>query len=135
MKYFTLEELTRSAKATELGIDNTPPPEVIANLEALVANVLDPLREIIGKPIRINSGYRSPELNRAVGGARRSQHLKGEAADFVIVGGTKADMYKAFAIIKNRLPFDQLIDEYDLRWIHVSYSHEGHNRKQVLRTK
>lgn len=81
MKYFTITELTKSATATKQGIDNTPSAEVTANLTALVDKVLDPLREIYGKPIYVSSGYRCPKLNKAVGGVSNSQHLKGEAAD------------------------------------------------------
>ena len=81
MKYFTLKELTRSTTATAKGIDNTPTPEVEKNLTLLVENVLDPLREIYGKPITVNSGYRCPELNKAVGGSKTSDHVKGFAAD------------------------------------------------------
>ena len=74
MKYFTMTELTASATARRKGIDNTPDMQAKANLTALVSNVLDPLRELYGKPIVVTSGYRSVKLNRAVGGAARSQH-------------------------------------------------------------
>ena len=81
MKYFTIEELTRSTTARQRGIDNTPSQQVIDNLTALVNNVLDPLRQAWGKPIHVNSGYRCPALNKAVGGVPHSQHMLGEAAD------------------------------------------------------
>jgi uncharacterized protein YcbK (DUF882 family) len=132
MKYFTLQELTASATATRKGIDNTPSPEVTARLTALVANVLDPLREAWGKPIVVTSGYRSPRLNRAVGGAARSQHCKGEAADIRTLSNRRWENRQLYDLIRKLgLPYDQLIDEYDYSWIHVSYK-EGANRHEVL---
>ena len=100
MKHFTIHELTRSATADRKGIDNTPSKQVIENLTALVDNVLDPLREAWGKPIHVNSGFRSPELNRAVGGVPGSQHMKGEAAD--ITAGSQALNRKLYILLKNR---------------------------------
>ena len=85
MKHFTLKEFVKSDTARRLGIDNTPSPQVEERLRQLVDYVLDPLREAYGKPIYVNSGYRCPALNRAVGGVAHSQHLTGEAAD--ITGG------------------------------------------------
>ena len=85
MKYFTIEELTRSTTAQLRNIDNTPSPQVISNLTALVDNILDPLREAWGKPIRVNSGYRCPKLNSAVGGSATSEHRYGMAADIKYV--------------------------------------------------
>lgn len=132
MKYFTLQELTASATATRKGIDNTPSPEVTARLTALVANVLDPLRGAWGKPIVVTSGYRSPRLNRAVGGAARSQHCKGEAADIRTLSNRRWENRQLYDLIRKLgLPYDQLIDEYDYSWIHVSYK-EGANRHEVL---
>jgi uncharacterized protein YcbK (DUF882 family) len=132
MKYFTLQELTASATATRKGIDNTPSPEVTARLTALVANVLDPLREAWGKPIVVTSGYRSPRLNRAVGGAARSQHCKGEAADIRTLSNRRWENRQLYDLIRKLgLPYDQLIDEYDYTWVHVSYK-EGANRHEVL---
>ena len=132
MKYFTLQELTASATATRKGIDNTPSPEMTARLTALVANVLDPLREAWGKPIVVTSGYRSPRLNRAVGGAARSQHCKGEAADIRTLSNRRWENRQLYDLIRKLgLPYDQLIDEYDYSWIHVSYK-EGANRHEVL---
>ena len=81
MKYFTIEELTRSTTATQFGIDNSPSQESTANMRRLVETVLDPARERLGKPIYVNSGYRCPELNRKVGGVANSYHLQGRAAD------------------------------------------------------
>ena len=135
MKYFSIRELTQSATAQRKGIDNTPDSKVRANLTALVANLLDPLREKWGKPIIVTSGYRCQKLNRAVGGASKSQHLSGEAAAIKAVGGKPSDNKKLFELVQSSgLPFDQLIDEYGYQWVHVSFR-EGRNRKQVLHVK
>ena len=132
MKYFSMRELTHSATAVRKGIDNTPTAEVKANLTALVANVLDPLREAYGKPIVINSGYRSPRLNKLVGGVARSQHTKGQAADIRGTSATVAENKKIFnLILKLGLPFDQLINEHGYSWVHVSFKESG-NRREVL---
>lgn len=130
MKYFTIEELCQSDKARQMGIDNTPTEDVIDSLSDLVENVLDPAREKIGKPVAVSSGYRCPELNRAVGGVVTSQHVKGEAAD--LTTGNRKENKRLFQIIRDNLPFDQLIDEYDYSWVHVSYRRSG-NRKQILK--
>lgn len=133
-KYFTINELTKSSTASRLHINNTPSQEVKDNLNKLIDNVLDPLRELYGKPIIVNSGYRCPKLNKAVGGARNSQHLIGQASDIRTVANTKESNKQLFDIIKNsKLPFDQLINEYDFNWVHVSYG--PRNRRQVLTIK
>ena len=133
MKYFTMRELTQSATATRKGIDNTANGVIRANLTALVANVLDPLREAYGKPIIVTSGYRCVKLNRAVGGASKSQHTKGEAVDIRSVSDTKRDNKALFnLIVKLGLPFDQLINEFDYDWIHVSFV-DSRNRRSILR--
>lgn len=135
MKYFTIQELTISNTAQRKGIDNTPDQKAAAALTALVANVLDPLREAWGRPIVVNSGYRCPKLNRAVGGVARSQHTKGEAADIRTLSNRRWENEQLFKlIVQLKLPFDQLIDEHGYSWIHVSYS-EGKNRRQVLHVK
>lgn len=135
MKYFTMHELTASATALRKGISNTPDNVVRANLTALVSNVLDPLREAWGQPIIITSGYRSEKLNKAVGGAKKSQHVTGEAADIRTVSDRPSDNRKLFDKIQELgLPFDQLIDEYGYNWVHVSFSQKG-NRRQVLHIK
>ena len=128
MKYFTINELTR----TSTGLDNTPSNDVQANLEYLVNNVLDKVREIYGKPIKVNSGYRSKLVNKKVGGASNSQHTKGEAVD--ITGGNKTENKMIYEIIKNLGKYDQLINEYDYSWIHISYKN-GNNRHQELSIK
>ena len=134
MKYFTIVELSASATAKRRGIDNTPSGLVKANLTKLVSNVLDPLREAYGKPIIVTSGYRCEKLNRAVGGAKNSQHCLGEAADIQAVSKLPADNKKLFELAKKlELPYDQLIDEYGYSWIHISYA--SRNRRQVLHIK
>ena len=135
MKYFTIQELTASPTARRKGIDNTPDEKAKAALEKLVEHVLDPLRAAWGKPIVVTSGYRSPRLNRAVGGAARSQHCKGEAADIRTLSDRRWENRQLFELIqKLKLPYDQLIDEYDFDWIHVSYV-EGRGRHEVLSVK
>lgn len=129
-KYFTLGELCRSDTAIEKRIENTPDFTTIERLNALMDKCLDKVRELWGKPIGVNSGYRSPELNRAVGGAKNSQHLRGEACD--ITAGCKAYNRRLFDMIcASGIEFDQLIDESDYKWLHISYCKEG-NRKQIL---
>ena len=134
MKYFTIKELTKSSTAEAKGIDNTPTPEVERNLTALVDNVLDPLRTIYGKPITVNSGYRCPELNKAVGGSKTSDHMNGFSVD--ITASCKKENAILFQIIKDNFDFDQLIwekgnSEYP-DWVHVSYN-PNRLRKQVLK--
>ncbi|MBO7317945.1 MAG: peptidase M15 [Bacteroidales bacterium] len=135
MKFFTIEELCDSAVARRLHLDNTPPALAIENLTALVEQVLDPARTILGKPIRINSGYRCEQLNKCVGGVSNSQHLCGEAAD--LYTGSTDGHRQLFEILLN-LPFDQLIWERGNNrgpaWIHVSYRRNGDNRGEVIHT-
>lgn len=133
-KYFTINELTKSSTAQRLHINNNPTQEVKDNLNKLIDNVLDPLRELYSKPIIVNSGYRCTKLNKAIGGAKNSQHLIGQASDIRTVQNTKESNKELFDLIKNsKLPFDQLINEYDYNWVHVSYS--PRNRRQVLTIK
>lgn len=129
MKYFTIEEMTKSSTAKANGIDNTPSEEGVLKLQKLIEAVLDPLREWYGKPIRVNSGFRCEALNEAVRGSDTSQHRLGEAADITV--GSKTENEKLFNYIKDNLPFDQLINESNFSWVHVSYR-EGRLRKQVL---
>lgn len=132
MKYFTIQELTKSATAQRKGIDNSPSFQVRANLTALVEKVLDPLREAYGKPIVVTSGYRCEKLNRAVGGAASSQHVKGQAADIRSVQDTPEENKKLYdLIVKLGLPFDQLINEYGYDWVHVSFG--ARHRRQKLK--
>ena len=119
MKYFTFTEFERSDTATKFAIDNTMPESAKKNVAELVDKVLDPLREAWGKPITVTSGYRCPELNKAVGGAKTSHHLSGMAAD--ISTGNKADNRRLFELVqKLDLPFTQLIDESNFSWVHIS---------------
>mgnify|MGYP001078906209 CR=1 FL=1 len=132
MKYFTIAELCKSDTADRLGIDNRLPKDLLPNVENLITEVLDPLREWYGKPITVNSGFRSPALNKAVGGSATSDHMQGRAAD--ITGGSPAENKKLFNLVQSLgLPFDQLIDEKNFAWVHVSYRSEKENRKQVLK--
>lgn len=130
VKYFTFTEFERSDTATRYCIDNTTPEWVKKNIAKLVDTVLDPLREAWGKPILVTSGYRCEELNRHVGGAKNSQHLQGQAAD--ITTGNKVDNARLFQLaIDLNLPFDQLIDENNFSWLHISYS--PRHRRQILK--
>lgn len=126
--HFTLAEFVRSSLATRKGIDNTPSAATIENLKALCLNVLEPLRASLKKPVRISSGYRSPILNKAVGGSRSSQHMFGLAADIYVDGMSTEELFQY--IIHNQIPFDQLIQEFD-SWVHISWSDSL--RKQKLR--
>ena len=131
MKYFTLNELTRSDTATKNKIDKTPTAEAVKNLTALVDNVLDPLREMYGKTIYISSGYRCPRLNKAVGGVAGSQHKTGLAAD--INQRSREENARVFKLIEENLDFDQLLWENGGQWVHVSFRADGKNRRQVKR--
>lgn len=134
MKYFTIKELISSSTATQHNINNTPTKEIEENLKALVDNILDPLREAYGKPIIVTSGYRCEELNTLLRGSKTSQHRFGQAADIKTSLNTPTENKKLFDLVqKLNLPFDQLIDEYNFNWVHVSYSPK--NRKQVLQIK
>ncbi len=128
MKHFTFQEFERSEKAYQLAIDNTMPEAARKNVAALVDAVLDPLREAWGGPISVSSGYRCPELNRNIQGASKtSQHMTGEAADISV--GNPVDNRR----LAQKLPFDQLINEHDWAWVHVS-SRAGNNRHEMLKT-
>ena len=131
MKYFTIRELTKSDTAIRYGISNIPNKQQESNLYELVKNILDPLREAYGKPIIVTSGFRCEKLNKIVKGSKTSQHLTGEAVDIRSLKDTREENKKIFDLIKKlNLPFDQLINEYDYDWVHVSYSDK--NRKQIL---
>lgn len=133
-KYFTLRELIKSDTAIRCGIDNNPTKEEIANINNLIDNILDPLREAYGKPIIVTSGYRCERLNKLVKGSKTSQHRFGQAADIRTIEDTREENKKLFdLIIKLKLPFDQLIDEYNFDWVHVSFSPK--KRRQILHIK
>jgi hypothetical protein len=129
---FNLIEFTSSETASRRGIDNTPSIAVIENLRFLCENVLQPLRDKYGKSINITSGYRSPKLNKAIGGSSTSQHCFGQAADIQV---DRKDYLKVWEILKT-LPFDQIIWEFGTEsapdWIHVSFV-QGKNRGQKLK--
>lgn len=134
-KYFTVKELCKSQTAINKGIDNTPTNIIVKNLNRLIDNVLDPLREAWGKPIIVNSGYRCPALNKAVGGVPTSHHLKGMAAD--ITTGNVADNSKLFDLaITLKLPYCQLIWEKGGAagpdWVHISYD-ANNIKRQILK--
>lgn len=137
-KNFYLHEFIKSEIATRLKIDNTPPQEVIDNLKYLCENLLQPVRDIVGA-ITINSGYRSPAVNKAVNGAKNSQHLTGQAVDFEAVNYSNIELGKK--IEESGLLFDQLIYEFVKKtdgkagWIHLSLVKNGKNRRQVLWVK
>ena len=126
-KHFTLLELTK----TNTRLSNTPNKQEINALITLCQKVLQPARNLYGAPIHVNSGYRSYAVNKAVGGAKKSQHTLGEAADITVF--SKEGNKKLFKLIRDNLPFDQLIDECNYSWIHVSYRSEKENRRQVLK--
>jgi zinc D-Ala-D-Ala carboxypeptidase len=123
---FTLEELCKTSRP----FNNTPNEEQINALRTLAENVLQPLRNLYGKPITVNSGFRSDKVNRSVGGSSTSQHLRGEAAD-IDCGGDNRILY---GLIRDNLEYDQLINEYDYKWIHVSYTTRRANRRKQIST-
>lgn len=129
MVYFTINELCYSATAQANGINNTPNATQRNALTALVDTVLDPLRRAWGKPILVNSGYRCPALNNAVGGKASSQHLRGEAAD-ITTGSPQSNKQLYDLAISLRLPIDQLIGERGYTWLHISHKASGYNRHQ-----
>lgn len=125
---FTITELIKSEVANKNGIKNIPTDSnTLDNLLLLIINVLQPLREYVKKPIIITSGYRCPELNKKVGGVANSQHLTGQACDFVIQGMSIKECINAVKLSGVR--FDQLIDEG--LWVHISYNKLG-NRRQIF---
>jgi hypothetical protein len=127
-EHLELSELIRSESAKRLGISNMPTKEHIENLKLLAVNIFEPIRDHFKVPIRISSGYRSEILNKAVGGSKTSQHSLGQAID-IDMDGTNVKNSDIFAFIKT-LPFDQLINEFNYAWVHVSYSPK--HRKQIL---
>jgi len=135
-EHFNLKEFTKSETAIRKRIDNTPNAQHAQNLKNVCEKILEPVRNHFGKPVRINSGYRGPALNAAVGGSGKSQHCNGEAVDFEIDGLPNPDLAKWVA---ENCEFDQIILEfYDPKegpnsgWVHASYTSSGVNRKQKL---
>ena len=133
-KNFSLEEMLSSDTARRCGIDNKPQSEeVVENLRALCLEVLQPLRDHLGRPVTITSGYRCKELNKRVGGVRNSQHLKGEAADIRVKN--REELIEMMKFLMDETQFDQLIWEKAgaTEWVHVSYKRNGNNRGRVFK--
>lgn len=131
--HFTLHELVASQTATRKGFSEqfNPPAEVVSNLTYLANNLLEKLRELNdNKPLNISSGYRCERLNKSVGGVKTSQHLTGQAAD-IDFGSKRLNAAFFDKIRKSKNVFDQLLNEYDFAWVHISLKKEG-NRNQVL---
>lgn len=128
--HFNLAEFTRSESAKRHGVSNEPTAEHLANIKTLCEKVLEPIRMKFG-PINISSGYRSKVLNHYIGGSLKSQHCEGKAADIDMDGMGSVTNKEIFEYIKYELEFDQLINEFNYGWVHVSYN-AGNNRKQIL---
>ena len=130
-KNFVLSEVTRSNTAKRLGIDNAPKNDHLKSMQRIISELAQPMRDALG-PIRITSGYRSPELNRAIGGSNKSQHCKGQALDLQFwKDGQMCNKEIYDWVLKSDIEFDQMINEFDYAWIHISLK-EKKNRKQVL---
>ena len=128
-KHISLEEATLSPTGLRLGIDNTPNEDVLVNMKLVAERCFEPIRNWYNRPIKVNSFYRCEALNRAVKGSVTSQHVEGKAID--ISTGTKAGNKLIYEWAKNNLIFDQLINEYDYSWVHISYN-KYNNRNQTL---
>lgn len=126
---FKISELIYSKIATQKNISNMPDINSLDCMLDLIVNCLQPIRNLLNKPMTITSGYRCDKLNRLVNGANNSQHKKGQAVDFVVKGMTPSEIIEI--IRKSNIEFDQLINEYD-RWVHISYLN-GKNRKQIFK--
>ena len=134
-KHISYKEATHSNHAEKYGLSNKPKAEHIKNMETVAEKVFEPLREWAKAPIKVNSMFRSLELNKGIGGSATSSHMTGNAIDITSMGGkTNLEM---FNYIKDNLDFDQLIWEFGVepQWLHVSYVNKKDNRKQVLRTQ
>jgi uncharacterized protein YcbK (DUF882 family) len=129
-KHITLQEATESATALRMGINNVPNEVELDAMKYVSENLFEPIREWYNKPIKINSFYRCLALNKAVNGSKTSGHVLGNSID--ISGGNKVENKKIFDFIKlSGLNFDQVINEYDYTWVHISLKKEK-NRKQIL---
>lgn len=135
---FSLHELSKSETALRMGFDNTPDDEATENLRLLCEKVLQPVRDHYGKGVKVNSAYRSPESNAAVGGSKTSDHCKGMAADIEIPGVANADLAQW---IMDNLDYTQLILEFytpgipDSGWVHVSYDPNRLTKQELTATK
>jgi hypothetical protein len=127
---FSLHELLLTNNRNFDNEQYNPPAEVIENLRALCVNILQPLRDALGSPVNLSSGYRCPGLNAAINGSKNSQHMFGQAADIVDLNNGNEFLFKKIRDLN--LPFDQMIDEFGFRWVHVSYD-PSRNRKQMLK--
>jgi|TARA_R110001583_G_scaffold82312_1_gene218515 hypothetical protein len=135
-KHISDKEGVRSLTAIRLGIDNTPSEEVLVNMKNIAENIFEPLRNWVGSPICINSFYRSPSLNKAIGGSSKSQHCKGQAIDIDdTLGGFSNSIM--FNWIQDNLSYDQIIwefgDENNPDWVHVSFVDKKTNRNRALK--
>ena len=134
----SFKEGTFSATATRLGINNVPDKEALMNMQIIAKKIFQPLRVYVGGPIKINSFYRSPKLNKAIGGSTRSQHCKGCAMDIDDVHGFKTND-QMYHWVKDNLNFDQLIwefgDDDNPDWVHISYVNDKDNRNRRLRAE
>lgn len=137
-KNFSLAEMTKSETALRHGLENKPGPDELNNLLQLCANVLQPIRDHFQKGVKVNSGYRSPDVNAKVGGSRTSDHCRGMAADIEIPGIANADLANW---IKDNLSYTQLILEFytpgvpDSGWVHVSYDPSNLKKQDLTATK
>jgi hypothetical protein len=135
---FSLHELSKSETALRMGFDNTPDDEATENLRLLCEKVLQPVRDHYGKGVKVNSAYRSPESNAAVGGSKTSDHCKGMAADIEIPGVANADLAQ---FIMDNLSYTQLILEFytpgipDSGWVHVSFDPNNLKKQELTATK
>ena len=138
---FSLAELIEAGSARRLGLDEqfNPPLDVIGNLQLFTKHVLQPLRDAVGHEIKITSGYRSPKVNKAVGGSKTSDHLKGMASDIQLwINGVNKNQLLYDTILKLKLPFKQMIDEFgtdaEPAWIHIAYD-KSNNKGECLRAR
>ena len=134
-KHISYKEATRSNTALRRGIENIPDVEVLENMKLIAEKVFEPLRKWVGGPIKINSFYRSPELNVAIGGSKKSQHCHGQAIDIDDTYGHRSNA-SMFKHIRYNMDYDQIIwefgDEKNPAWVHVSYVSEEKNRHRCL---
>ena len=135
-EHISYKEGVYSTTAMRREIDNTPNNEQLDNMETIAEKVFEPLREWVGGAIKINSFFRCPELNKAIGGSSKSQHCQGQAIDIDDTYGVVANS-EMYHYIKENLDFDQLIwefgDDDNPNWVHVSYVSEDSNRRRCLK--